>query len=100
MAKTANVNARIEPEIKEKAEAILEELGIPASSAINMFYRQIIANGGMPFEMKLYRKPLNINEMTAEQLDNALEAAYKADIADNAMPAAEAFEKLRRSHGI
>ena len=36
--KSANVVARVEPEIKEKAEAILEALGIPASTAINMFY--------------------------------------------------------------
>ena len=42
MAKTANLFARIEPEVKEQAEAILSALGIPASSAINMFYKQII----------------------------------------------------------
>ena len=41
-AKSANLYARIEPEVKEKAESILSALGIPASSAINMFYKQII----------------------------------------------------------
>ena len=39
MAKTANLYARIEPEVKEQAESILSALGIPASSAINMFYK-------------------------------------------------------------
>ena len=38
--KSANLYARIEPEVKEKAESILSALGIPASSAINMFYKQ------------------------------------------------------------
>ena len=40
--KSSNVAARVEPELKEQAEAILSNLGIPASTAINMFYRQIV----------------------------------------------------------
>ena len=40
--KSANLYARIEPDVKEKAESILSTLGISASSAINMFYKQII----------------------------------------------------------
>ena len=42
MAKTSNLYARIEPEVKEQAEGILSALGIPVSNAINMFYKQII----------------------------------------------------------
>jgi len=53
MAKTANLYARIEPEVKEQAEGILAALGIPVSNAINMFYKQIILQRGIPFEMKL-----------------------------------------------
>ena len=53
MAKTANLYARIEPEVKEQAESILAALGIPVSNAINMFYKQIILQRGIPFEMKL-----------------------------------------------
>ena len=52
-AKSANLYARIEPDVKEKAENILSTLGIPASSAINMFYKQIILQRGLPFEVKL-----------------------------------------------
>ena len=51
--KSANLYARIEPEVKEKAESILSTLGIPASSAINMFYKQIILQRGLPFEVNL-----------------------------------------------
>ena len=47
--KSANVIARVEPDIKEKAEEIMARLGIPASTAINMFYRQIILWNGLPF---------------------------------------------------
>ena len=42
MAKTANLYVRIEPDVKEQAETILSALGIPASNAITMFYKQII----------------------------------------------------------
>ena len=64
MAKSANVSVRIEPEIKEEAENILEALGIPVSNAINMFYKQIILQDGIPFEMKLPRIPLEISYMS------------------------------------
>jgi len=40
--KTANVLARVEPDIKEKAETIMSQLGIPVSVVINMLYKQII----------------------------------------------------------
>ena len=66
MAKTANLYARIEPEVKNQAESILEALGIPVSSAINMFYKQIILQRGIPFEMKLPDFPVpDISTMTA-----------------------------------
>ena len=48
-AKTANVTARIQPEIKEQAEAILSQLGIPVSVFIDMAYRQVILRDGIPF---------------------------------------------------
>ena len=51
--KSANLYARIEPDVKEQAEEILAALGIPASNAINMFYKQIILQRGLPFEVKM-----------------------------------------------
>ena len=44
--------ARIEPDVKEQAEGILAALGIPASNAINMFYKQIILQRDS-FEVKM-----------------------------------------------
>lgn len=51
--KTANVTARIQPEIKEHAEAILEKLGIPVSVFIDMAYRQVIMRDGVPFSLEI-----------------------------------------------
>jgi len=51
--KTANVTARIQPNIKEQAEEILERLGIPVSVFIDMAYRQVIMRGGVPFSLDI-----------------------------------------------
>ena len=51
--RTANVFTRVDPETKEQAEAILNQLGIPMSHAIGMFLKQIVMQRGIPFEMKL-----------------------------------------------
>ena len=97
MAKSANLYARIEPEVKEQAEAILSELGIPASNAINMFYKQIILQRGLPFEVKLPQYPLDIGNMTEEQLNDKLEKGY-ADMAEGrVISAKQAFDEIRES---
>ncbi len=98
MAKSANLYARIEPEVKEQAETILNELGIPASSAINMFYKQVILQRGLPFEVKLPQHPLDIGSMTESQLDQELEKGY-ADMKEGRVVAAkQAFSDIRRGY--
>lgn len=73
-AKSANLYARIEPDVKEQAESILSAIGIPASNAINMFYKQIILHRGIPFEVKIpYSKPMDISELNEEQMNAELE---------------------------
>lgn len=47
---------RIEPEVKKEA-AILDELGLSMSAAMNMFLRAVIREGGMPFEVKVTSQP-------------------------------------------
>lgn len=51
--KQTNLHIRIEPEVKEEAESILTSLGITSSDAISLFYKEIILQKGLPFEMKL-----------------------------------------------
>ena len=58
MSKSASVYARIEPEVKEQAEQILTTLGIPASNAITIFYKQIILHNGLPFDVTIPRSQL------------------------------------------
>jgi len=49
--KTAVVHSRIEPEIKSKAENILQQLGVSPTEAIRMFYTQITLRNGLPFDL-------------------------------------------------
>ena len=95
MAKTANLYARIEPEVKEEAEQILSSLGISVSNAINMFYKQIILQKGIPFELKLPENhPLNIHSMTAKQLDTELEKGYADMLEGRTLPATKVFDDI------
>lgn len=100
MAKSANLYARIEPDVKEKAESILNALGIPASNAITMFYKQIILHKGLPFDVKLPEHSLNVSCMTKAQLDAELEKGYADMQAGRTVSAKEAFADIRKEYGI
>ena len=63
--KTATARARINPEIKKEAETILRELGLSVSGAFDLFYRQIILNRGLPFEIRIP------NEATLKAIEDA-----------------------------
>ncbi len=51
--KSANISVRIEPEIKQQAEAILTKLGLPVSVVVDTLYRQIIMTGGLPYSINV-----------------------------------------------
>ena len=95
--KTANVVARVEPEIKEHAEEILEQIGIPASTAINIFYRQVIQKRGLPFRPSvLPRKPLSREEMTDEEFDARMEESFRQIQNGETELATDAFDRIIR----
>jgi DNA-damage-inducible protein J len=52
MAKTANLNIRIDPETKSGVERLFSTFGITVSDAVNIFLHQSLMVGGLPFEMK------------------------------------------------
>ena len=100
LAKSANLYARIEPDLKEQAENILTALGIPASNAITMFYKQIILQNGLPFEVKLPEHPLDISRMTSAELDAELEKGYADAKAGRTIPMEQAFANVRKEFGV
>lgn len=52
MAKTANINLRIKPETKARAESLFNSFGISVTDAINIFLNTSIMEGGFPFQIK------------------------------------------------
>lgn len=53
MEKSATLNLRVNPTLKSDAETILIRLGIPMSTAVDMFLNQIVLVGGIPFSVTL-----------------------------------------------
>ncbi|MCF6464917.1 type II toxin-antitoxin system antitoxin, RelB/DinJ family [Clostridium sp. Cult2] len=101
MAKTTNLYIRLEPELKEQAELVLSQLGIPMSNAVNMFLKQVVMQRGIPFDIKLpIKKPVEVADLTEKELNAELEKGY-ADIAQgNIKSVDKAFLDIRRDYGI
>jgi DNA-damage-inducible protein J len=51
MSKTSTVHARIEPDLKDKAEQVFQDLGMTPSQAITLFYKQVELRQGLPFDI-------------------------------------------------
>lgn len=94
--KTANVLARVEPDIKEKAEAIMTQLGIPASVVINMLYKQIVMTRSIPFALAVPSAPLARDEMDAAMFGRLMQRGLDEAKADRSLPVADVFAELRR----
>ena len=53
MSDTKTLNLRVDAELKRQAETIFADLGIPTSTAINMFLRSVVRYGGIPFDLRI-----------------------------------------------
>ena len=78
MAKTSVLNARIEPELKRSTEEIFKQLGLTSTQAITLFYRQVVLNQGLPFEISL-PNPTTINALRKAHARRNLKSFQHAD---------------------
>lgn len=70
MANTSALYVRIDTEVKEKAESILTQLGISPTSAIRMFYSQIVRENGLPLSLQLSSvSPTVTDDTSLEEID-------------------------------
>ena len=99
--RTANVFTRIDPDTKEQAEAILNQLGIPMSNAIGMFLKQIVMQRGIPFDIKIpVSVPVATGSMTKEQFNMELQKGMD-DITAGRVISADAVEaEMRSLYGV
>ena len=76
--KTSAIYIRVEPGLKKEAETVLSDLGLSLSSAITLFFKQIVIHNGLPFEVK---KPINgianYELMNDDELKNQISAGNK-----------------------
>ena len=93
--KSANVTARVQPEIKRQAEAVLERIGLPVSVLIDTLYRQIIMTGSVPFTLAVPKLPTR-DSLTDVQFDAMMEIGYNQAKSGEGMPIDEAFAKIRK----
>ena len=100
MEKTMTLNLRVNPTIKKQAEDVLKQLGIPMATAVDMYLRQIILTGGIPFSLSLPKAPpaLNMATMTAAQLQAAFQAGQEALQKGAPVDAGAAFAQFREAH--
>ena len=92
--KTANVLARVEPDVKAQAENILETLGVPTSVLINMLYKQIILTKSIPFSLSIPHAPVARDEMDSVLFDKMIEQGLAEAKSKSGKPVAEVFADL------
>ena len=67
MIKTATVRARIEPAVKRRADTVFSAIGLSATDAITLFYKQVALRKGIPFEVHI---PNALTAKTIRDADN------------------------------
>lgn len=74
MAQT-NINIRMDEDLKKEAESLFSDLGLNMTTAVNIFVRQSIRQGGIPFEITTqtdpFYNPVNLRRLkqSIQQLD-------------------------------
>lgn len=100
MEKTTTMNLRVNPAVKQQAEDVLKQLGVPMATAVDMFLRQIAMTGSIPFAIALPKAPdsVNADKMTAQQLRSAIQAGLEDAEAGSVQDASAAFSQFRKQH--
>lgn len=62
-----NISIRMDGDIKKQADALFAELGLNISTAFNIFIRQALREGGIPFD-------INLNQPNKDTIAAMLEA--------------------------
>lgn len=101
MANTSVIYARIDTGLKENAENILSQLGISPSSAIQMFYSQVVLTRGLPLNLHLpSAKPTAIGGMSRVELDAELMQGVESLKTEKTYTPDEVDAEFTREFGI
>ncbi|MFZ1102967.1 MAG: type II toxin-antitoxin system RelB/DinJ family antitoxin [Hyphomicrobiaceae bacterium] len=85
MAKEAFINARVDRQLKARAEKVLAQVGISTTDAVTMLLHQIVLRQGLPFEVRI---PNRETTSAMEELDagrGEVSTASTGDVFDKAV---------------
>lgn len=99
MEKSATLNLRVNPALKDRAEDILRQLGIPMSTAVDMFLNQITLTGGIPFPVTLPKAPASVNAdgMTDDEIHAKLQRGLDAAKQGETLDAKQVFDAFLKT---
>jgi len=76
--KDSIVTARIDSNLKKEAENILKKIGLNSSTAIGLFYSNVVINKGLPFRLRLDTVP-SLSDAEQKNIEKILKKRTKAD---------------------
>ena len=96
MKKTATLNVRVDPDTKKHAETILSRIGLPMSTAIDIYLKQIVSRGKIPFELSVPTVPdeISMELMTPEELKANIQEGLDDIEAGRVYDAKDVFNEL------
>ena len=99
MGKTVTLNLRVSPDAKQGAEAVLKQLGIPMSTAIDLYLRQISLTNSIPFSISLPKAPSSVNaDLSVERLEKEILLGCEEADKGETLDAKEVFSEFREKH--
>lgn len=87
--KKATIQVRIDEDVKSQAVEVLNDLGMDASTAINVFLRQVIAENGLPFQPTKAR----FNEVTLKAIEES-DALVKSGLSNRQKSIDDLFDEV------
>jgi DNA-damage-inducible protein J len=101
MSKTSSVCTRVEPELKEQAEKVLSQLGIPMANAIDLYLHQIVLHKGIPFDVKLPQSKLpDYSTLSQTQFDIEIGKGFASMEIGKVSPSKLVREKMQRQYSL
>jgi len=103
MPKSSAISARIDPTLKQRAEEIFNELGLTASQAITLYYRQVTLHQGIPFAVSLPKQraeaavqadPLETSAAPNRAVDDTISTLYVSPERDQLLQEQQAYEAM------
>lgn len=100
MEKTSTLNLRINPELKHDAETVLNRLGIPMSTAIDMYLNQIVMLNAIPFSVSIPDAPrsIDVSLMSDEELNTKLLKGYKEALNGEGEELSNFVKRFKKEH--